>query len=342
MDAREVHEGERCEDVSSEVRGVVERERWKDEISGVTGVQRRGRCEGVGQSWSSTPQHDDQCKHKDDAGAFFTLSRVSLQLFFSSAELLTRIFFYCADLSCLRVRGRVREIRRAPRNAPLDVPAGDHEAAGCTQMPWLESGSRLQGPPLEVQVPQAPQAADLSRPSQPDVCGPPRHDLPGDIPAGQIFLAAPPLNVGCGANVMCVPWRLARMWRGGVHASLESFCVWKEGLRSRFAGQDRVIQIVTGPERVGWPASRERLFLTALADDSVLWMGPLTDKEISEHFHSIFATSVVLECDVFACGSEGSALAFRQEVAAKRGVFNESGLTPASAGLAPSRRRNPS
>jgi hypothetical protein len=161
---------------------------------------------------------------------------------------------------------------------------------------------------------------------------------------------------------MCTPWTQYGDRLGESHPANEAYFVWQEGcavadydsvtmenntffpkrtFKQRFEAGYNVIGIVTSPCRMGWPAIRERMYLTALNYKTVIWMGPDTDEEISEHFHSIFGAKCVCEGEANiweACDSPEHILQQRRNIAASRGIYGGN-LKDLSLLISPSARR---
>ena len=91
---------------------------------------------------------------------------------------------------------------------------------------------------------------------------------------------------------------------------------------ARFAPQARILRLVADCSILGIPISRRRLFVTALSNRSLVWLGPSTDVAIHEDFMSFFARQVVVEGDFFAgLDSETEVQSVRRRMAARRGIY---------------------
>ena len=74
---------------------------------------------------------------------------------------------------------------------------------------------------------------------------------------------------------------------------------WQSKLRAPLQESHKVVRVVTGPERQGFPTSRPRSLTAGIALSSMLWVGPESDEEIQQEFSSIFDTTMELSGDVF-------------------------------------------
>ena len=146
-----------------------------------------------------------------------------------------------------------------------------------------------------------------------------------------------PLRVNTAGHT-CVGWS-SRGSRGGMaHESALPMMVWASSCRStetdivfaectpqfppgellqKFPGYE-MVTLYVGPERLGFPHRRHRVFNALLRQESLLWVGP--PQEMCQHaFDSLFMRSTVLDADTLCVATDGERLQYLERFAAVRG-----------------------
>lgn len=132
--------------------------------------------------------------------------------------------------------------------------------------------------------------------------------------------SSPPLRVNI-SGPMCTPWSLFGARRGLSSPHTESWNLWLRRMRAEQADiitmenvptmpqamfRDQlsrthiVLSAVLGPEDLGRPERRRRLFCTAVSRETCVWLGPETAEESAKLFIRMFSRRVVLEGDIYA------------------------------------------
>ena len=86
-----------------------------------------------------------------------------------------------------------------------------------------------------------------------------------------------------------------------------------------------VVDIITGPSDLGWPASRDRQLSAGLSLETLVWVGPEDPKDRQAHFNSIFEKRCLLSGNVFFNSSEEQERQWCAEVLQNKGFY---GPTP--------------
>jgi hypothetical protein len=128
-----------------------------------------------------------------------------------------------------------------------------------------------------------------------------------------------PLTVNVSGPV-CLPWSAFGSGLGLGHPSIPDFYIWLAEMSvmnydvvamensplmplhlfvDSMSPSSNVISAIFGPEHLGWPAKRKRLYAAALNRESLVWIGPAPDA-VKEHFLSFISKHVVVDADIFA------------------------------------------
>ena len=150
----------------------------------------------------------------------------------------------------------------------------------------------------------------------------------------------------CVAGSMCVAWSRFGKRLGLADETAQSWYVWSEEVAelgydicilenssefpvSLFADklqrQHVVVSLLAGPETLGWPVQRLRLFAAAINLERLVWCGPLEPETILEDFLAIFGARTVVNGDVFV-GSDSPQhrRAYYEHRCASRGMYPRS------------------
>ena len=74
---------------------------------------------------------------------------------------------------------------------------------------------------------------------------------------------------------------------------------YKQKLREPLNDSHRLVRVSIGPDKLGFPTKRTRSLTAGLARNSLIWVGPESDRDVQSHFESIFCCSVEVSGDVF-------------------------------------------
>eukprot|EP00971_Amphidinium_carterae_P080550 1593769-Amphidinium_carterae.4 len=135
----------------------------------------------------------------------------------------------------------------------------------------------------------------------------------------------PPLTFAC-AGAMCTPWSSFGSHDGLSSQHTESFQLCMADL---VASDFDVITIenspnmpvsllmnkfgvsryhclwhFVGPEDIGWPSQRRRLWFTAIRRESLLWTGPTDPDGVAAEFKNMFGCSACVDGSVFLLGTD--------------------------------------
>ncbi|CAJ1412420.1 unnamed protein product, partial [Effrenium voratum] len=81
-----------------------------------------------------------------------------------------------------------------------------------------------------------------------------------------------------------------------------------------------VISVVVGPDSLGWPVRRKRVFCCGLSNATVAWLGPPED-QVQADFYKFFQATLQLTGDVFLLASPEEVYAEQTRLAKLRGHF---------------------
>lgn len=88
----------------------------------------------------------------------------------------------------------------------------------------------------------------------------------------------------------------------------------------------QVFAIIVGPELVGWPLRRTRLFAVSVRRSSMLWLGPETDEEVARDFFLTFGAKTKTDAAFFSgVDTEQQRADFMKSVCESRGTWASSG-----------------
>ena len=123
------------------------------------------------------------------------------------------------------------------------------------------------------------------------------------------------------AGPVCLPWCKFGNEEGLAHHSLEPLLIWKSSMEvmgydfvlfenspkhpkhlwsKHMEKHSHVVSLVVCPSMRGWPVLRKRLLSMAIRRESMVWLGPATDKEVMKHFLSLLHRRTLVDSDVFA------------------------------------------
>lgn len=156
-----------------------------------------------------------------------------------------------------------------------------------------------------------------------------------------------PLTMNCSGPV-CLPWCSLGTRAGEAHDSMVSFAVWQAEMmacsydvvlleNSRhfplalfsepLRHKNHIVSITLGPDQLGWPARRTRLFAVALNRESLAWCGEMSDSAVATHFFKCFGKRVAVDANIFArADSMENIVATRAAVGSRAGVRAEAAL----------------
>lgn len=132
---------------------------------------------------------------------------------------------------------------------------------------------------------------------------------------------------------VCLPWTSFGRSEGLGHMATEAFLIWSREVEmqafdfclmensprfppalfaDRMRAHSHVITATIGPELLGWPVRRQRMFSIAVRRESLVWVGPPTDSAVLSDFLRLFNRRAVVDANVFAgADSSGNVLAER-------------------------------
>ena len=112
---------------------------------------------------------------------------------------------------------------------------------------------------------------------------------------------------------------------------------------AKFQQTHNSVGVKVGPEDMGWPMCRRRLYICSYSKEKLIWAGPGSSEGIAAEFQELFSRKVVVDADVFLASGEEAQREFRQQLAATQKTFIRAGeecTVPVTSILSASSRRH--
>ena len=94
---------------------------------------------------------------------------------------------------------------------------------------------------------------------------------------------------------------------------------------AKFQQTHNSVGVKVGPEDMGWPMFRRRLYICSCSKEKLIWAGPGSSEGIAAEFQELFSRKVVVDADLFLASGEEAQREFRQQLAATQRTFIRAG-----------------